>query len=162
MKTVVQCGHVSNAGRTAARLRAGLCRRRATAGPFTLWDGKESIEQYAKRTNLPAKKTLDLGNGVKLELVLIPVGKFLMDSKDEAPQHEVTISKPFYMGKYEVTQEQYEAVMGKNPSNFKGATLPVETASWGDATKFCKKVSDKAGQTVRLATEAEWEFACRA
>jgi formylglycine-generating enzyme required for sulfatase activity len=111
-----------------------------------------------------------LGNGVKLELVLIPAGKFTMGSPkteagrngDEGPQHEVTISKPFYMGRHEVTQEQYEAVMGNNPANFKGAMNPVEQVSWHDAQNFCRKLGAKAGRAARLPTEAEWEYACRA
>ena len=110
---------------------------------------------------LPREMTLDVGNGVTMKLVLIPAGKFLMG--EEGPQkREVTISKPFYMGMTEVTQAQYEAVMGKNPSNFKGGTYPVETVSWNDATEFCKKLSEKTQQAVRLPTEAEWEYACRA
>jgi formylglycine-generating enzyme required for sulfatase activity len=119
----------------------------------------------------PAKElTLDLGNKVTMKLVLIPAGKFKMGSpKDEmdrddneGPQHEVTISKPFYMGIHEVTQEQYEQVMGKNPSSFKGAKNPVEKVSWEDTVAFCKKLSQMSGKTVRLPTEAEWEYACRA
>ncbi len=114
--------------------------------------------------------SLNLGNNVKLELVLIPAGKFKMGSppneagrKDtENPQHEVTISKPFYLGKYEVTQEQYEALMGTNPSEFKGAKNPVERVNWADAQEFCKKMSSKTGKTARLPSEAEWEYACRA
>ncbi|MCY3021627.1 MAG: formylglycine-generating enzyme family protein [Planctomycetota bacterium] len=81
---------------------------------------------------------------------------------DERPAHEVTLTKPCYTGKYEVTQEQFAQVMGTNPSHFKGQNLPVEQVSWDDAQAFCKKVSKKTGQTVRLPTEAEWEFACRA
>ena len=119
----------------------------------------------------PAKElTLDLGNKVTMKLVQITAGKFMMGSpdgekdrsKDESPQREVTISKPFYMGVYEVTQEQYEQVMGTNPSNFKGATNPVEQVSWYDAVEFCRKLSQKTGKTVRLPTEAQWEYACRA
>ena len=119
----------------------------------------------------PAKElTLDLGNNISMKLVLLPAGKFMMGSPDtekdhernEGPQHEVTISKPFYMGVYEVTQEQYEAVMGKNPSSFKGAQKPVETVFWNDAVEFCKKLSQKTGKTVSLPTEAQWEHACRA
>ena len=72
------------------------------------------------------------------------------------------ITKPFYMGVYVVTQAQYEAVMGVNPSYFKGENNPVEQVSWNDAVEFCKKLSAKTGQTVRLPTEAEWEYACRA
>jgi formylglycine-generating enzyme required for sulfatase activity len=133
------------------------------------WDGKESIAEYAKRNGLDQTRTLDLGNGVKLELVLIPAGKFTMgslatekDRSDDETQHEVTISKPFYMGKYEVTQEQYEAIMGKNPSDFKGAKNPVEGVTWHDAQAFCQKLSQKSGRAVRLPTEAMWEYACRA
>ena len=119
----------------------------------------------------PAKElTLDLGNKVTMKLVLIPAGKFMMgspkDEKDrydnEGPQHEVAISKPFYMSIYTVTQTQYEQVMGKNPSNDKDIQNPVNTVSWDDAVEFCKKLSQKTGKTVRLSTEAEWEYACRA
>jgi formylglycine-generating enzyme required for sulfatase activity len=114
--------------------------------------------------------TLDLGGGVTMKMVLIRPGKFMMGSpdsehgrgKDEAPQHEVTISKPFYMGVTEVTQAQYQAVMGRNPSSFKGPANPVDGVSWDEAAKFCKKLSEKTRQTVRLPTEAEWEYACRA
>jgi formylglycine-generating enzyme required for sulfatase activity len=66
------------------------------------------------------------------------------------------------MGKYEVTQEQWEAVMGNNPSYFKGAKLPVEQVTWNDAVQFCHKLSQKTGKTYRLPSEAEWEYACRA
>ena len=108
----------------------------------------------------PAELTVDLGGGVTMKLVLIRPGKFMMgDGKD---RHEVTLSKPFYMGVTEVTQAQYEAVMGANPSHFKGATNPVEMVYWNDAAGFCKKLSEKTRQTFRLPTEAEWEYACRA
>jgi formylglycine-generating enzyme required for sulfatase activity len=121
----------------------------------------------------PAAKelTLDVGNDVTMKLVLIPAGTFLMGSpkseKDRnayESQHEVTISKPFYMGVYEVTQAQYEQVMGKNPStgNYRGPTNPVGNMRCTEAAEFCKKLSQKTGKTVRLPTEAEWEFACRA
>jgi len=117
-----------------------------------------------------AELTLDLGGGVTMKMVLIPAGKFMMGSpdseqgryEDEGPQHEVVITKPFYMGVTEVTQAQYEAVMGKNPSYYRGAANPVDTVSWNDAVEFCKKLSEKTRQTVRLPTEAEWEYACRA
>jgi len=113
---------------------------------------------------------LDLGDEVKMRLVLIPPGKFMMGSPateagrigGEGPQHEVTISKPFYMGVFEVTQEQYEQVMGVNPSRFKGAKNPVEQVSWDDAIEFCRKLSARTGKKVMLPTEAQWECACRA
>ena len=84
---------------------------------------------------------------------------------NEKPAHLVTLTQPFYMGKYTVTQEQYSAVMGSNPSHFKGAQLPVETVSWDDATAFCTKLNEKLNDktlAVRLPTEAQWEYACRA
>ena len=113
---------------------------------------------------------VELGISVPLRMALIPAGEFLMGSpeteegryEDEGPPHRVRIAKPFYLGIYQVTQEQYEAVMGENPSFFKGAKHPVERVSWGDAAAFCRKVSEKTGETVRLPTEAEWEYACRA
>ena len=108
----------------------------------------------------PAELTLDLGGSVTMKMVLIPAGKFLMGEGED--RHEVTLSKPFYVGVTEVTQAQYQAVMGTNPSSFKGETNPVELVSWNDATEFCKKLSEKTRQAVRLPTEAEWEYACRA
>jgi formylglycine-generating enzyme required for sulfatase activity len=87
-----------------------------------------------------------------------------MGSKEEEreqPIHRVTVA-PFWMGKFPVTQEQYEAVMGTNPSNFKGAKLPVEQVSWHDAVAFCQCLSEKLGNQYRLPSEAEWEYACRA
>jgi len=118
----------------------------------------------------PASLTLDLGKGVTMKLVLIRPGRFMMGSPDselgrgdkEGPQHEVVIAKPFYLGVTEVTQAQYEAVMGTNPSQFKGPTNPVESVSWNDAVEFCRKLSEKTRKTFRLPTEAEREYACRA
>ena len=113
--------------------------------------------------------TEDLGNGVSLDMVEIPGGEFLMGSpanekgrkKNESPQHKVTV-KPFFMGKFAVTQPQYQAIMGKNPSYFKGEKRPVERVSWNNATEFCQKLTEKTGRTYRLPSEAEWEYACRA
>jgi len=101
----------------------------------------------------------------------IPAGSFLMGSPEtekdrclnEGPVHGVTISQPFYMGVHEVTQEQYEKVIGSNPSKFKGPKHPVENVLWDDAQTFCKKLSEMdRNMTYRLPTEAEWEYACRA
>jgi formylglycine-generating enzyme required for sulfatase activity len=121
---------------------------------------------------LPAKEiAADLGDGVKLELVLIPAGEFLMGSPDsdkdaspnEKPQHRVRITKPFYLGKYLVTQEQWEAVMSYNPSQFKGPKNPVERVSWEDCRGFVEKLNAKVGGgKFSLPTEAQWEYACRA
>jgi formylglycine-generating enzyme required for sulfatase activity len=112
-----------------------------------------------------------------MELVAIPAGTFQMGSpagekerNEEERMHEVRISKPFYMGKYPVTQEQYEAVTGLNPSRFKNSKNPVEQIYHKDAQAFCEKVNDlplvksklPAGYSVQLPTEAQWEYACRA
>jgi len=114
-------------------------------------------------------------NSIGMKLALIPPGEFLMGSPDsddawdrEKPQHRVRITQSFYLGMYEVTQAEYERVMGKNPSHFKsGPDAPVEGVSWDDAQEFCQKLSElaeekEAGRRYRLPTEAEWEYACRA
>jgi formylglycine-generating enzyme required for sulfatase activity len=203
---------------------------------YPLWDGKEAVAEYAKRVALEPEMSLDLGDGVKMDFVLIPAGKFLMGtpqpeslwigggiligggtlafallaamvigmvrrrsfwpqfsllgllafmsamsvvahggvrwreaeqawanrSPNEMPAHEVTLAQPFYMGKFEVTQKQYEKIIKSNPSEFKGARNPVERVSWIDAQAFCKQMSQKTGRPVRLPSEAEWEYACRA
>jgi formylglycine-generating enzyme required for sulfatase activity len=113
--------------------------------------------------------TCELGGGIKLEMVYIPPGKFVMGSQhneegssfSETPQHIVTVTS-FYLSKYLITQEQYAAIMGKNPAYRPGTKLPVEQVSWHDAREFCSKLSTKTGHTFRLPSEAEWEYACRA
>lgn len=226
--------------------------------PWPLWDNQESVEQYAQRVGLPPTKTLDLGNGMKLELVLIPAGQFIMGTPEpvpvdedgfrkqivagqallalgggvllvllgaivfqtirnrqrpkfslsrltamtiaagvsvlsgmhwqhsaqslereqteyqaakarfaiadsrEKPAHVVRLTKPFYMSKFTVTQEQYQQVTGTNPSRIGGKNHPVEHVSWYEALEFCKRLTEKNGQEVRLPTEAEYEFSCRA
>ena len=225
---------------------------------YPLWDGQESVAEYAKRVSLPTTKTLDLGDGVKMELVLIPAGRFVMGTpepvavdeegfhrkivtgqillavsgvallvmlvivivqavrkkqrpkfsllwllamtvaaggavlsgvhwresakeleaarldfiaakarfdaagSEEKPGHPVTLTQPLYMGKYEITQEQYQQVIGANPSQIKGKDNPVDNVSWDDAQAFCKKLTEQTKQNVRLPTEAEWEYSCRA
>jgi len=85
---------------------------------------------------------------------------------DNEVQHQVTISRPFYIGIHQVTQAQYEAVMGENPSYFIGEAdschHPVESVSWNDGMEFCRELSRMSGRNIRLPTEAEWEYACRA
>jgi formylglycine-generating enzyme required for sulfatase activity len=106
-----------------------------------------------------------LGGGVTMTLVSIPAGSFSMGSKsgDEKPVHTVTFTKPFYLGKYEVTQEQWQAVMRANPSHFKGDKLPVEQVNWDNCQEFLKKLQSKSpGLKLSLPTEAQWEYACRA
>jgi formylglycine-generating enzyme required for sulfatase activity len=107
---------------------------------------------------------LKIPNAKSLELVEIPAGSFMMGSNEnenERPIHKVNL-KAFRMGKYPVTQGQYEAVMGQNPSYFKGIDLPVEQVSWRDAVEFCQKLSQTTGRRVSLPSEAQWEYACRA
>jgi formylglycine-generating enzyme required for sulfatase activity len=170
---------------------------------------KPPADQPVRSKPQPSKPVPDRGkpkagdvlhNAIGMKLAYIPAGKFLMGSskeqmeqlkkgqhwsekgweKAEVPQHQVTISRPFYLGAYEVTQGQYEKVMGTNPSYFspqgpgkdrvKGLDtreFPVEGVSWQDAMAFCKKLSElpeekKAGRRYRLPKEAEWEYACRA
>jgi formylglycine-generating enzyme required for sulfatase activity len=99
--------------------------------------------------------------------VNIPAGEFLMGSsngdRDERPAHRVRISRGFEMGKYEVTQAQWEAVMGSNSSHFKGPNLPVENVSWDEVQDFIQRLNGLSQRyTFRLPTEAEWEYACRA
>jgi formylglycine-generating enzyme required for sulfatase activity len=119
----------------------------------------------------PATLTLDLGKDQKLELILIPAGTFMMGSPDseserddiEGPQHEVKIAHAFYMGKYTVTEAQYQAVSGYNQSQFKDSDKqPEECVSWTDAQNFCTEASKRTGKAIRLPTEAEWEYADRA
>jgi len=228
------------------------------AHAWPLLDGKETVAEYAKRVNLPPTKTLDLGNGVTLELVLIPAGTFIMGTPEpvpvdedafrkrivvgqallaasvgtllvmlavvviravrrkswpqvslsrllvlttvaglglyggihwrqaaqglkqgldefelakarfanseqsEKPAHPVTLTKPFYMGKYEITQAQYLQIQGTNPCEFQGLNNPVEKVSWKDVGEFCQKASAVTKEALRLPSEAEWEYACRA
>ncbi len=131
-----------------------------------------NISQQTAVSQQPEKiKIYDIGNGIKLEMILIPAGSFMMGSPasesgryDNEQQHQVTLTKDFYIGKYEVTQEQWESVMGNNPSYFKnaGKTAPVEQVSWNDCQEYIRKLKEKTGKQFRLPTEAEWEYACRA
>ncbi|HNJ39791.1 MAG TPA: SUMF1/EgtB/PvdO family nonheme iron enzyme [Acidobacteriota bacterium] len=105
-------------------------------------------------------------NRLGMEFVWIPSGTFRMGddnhSPDEKPVHPVTLSHPFYLGKYEITQAQWRAVMGYNPSFFKGDNLPVEQVSWLEVQQFIQKLNDQGDGKYRLPTEAEWEYACQA
>ena len=123
--------------------------------------------------------TIPLSADVSLDMVWIEPGTFMMGSPEDElghivfsieTQHEVTLTQGYWLGKYEVTQAQYETIMGTNPSKWKGADLPVESVSWEDATNFCAKltaIERKIGRLPRgyeytLPTEAQWEYACRA
>jgi formylglycine-generating enzyme required for sulfatase activity len=114
---------------------------------------------------------------IALDMIWVKPGTFTMgsprseaDRVDDESQHQVTLSKGFYLGKHEVTQAQWERVMGSNPSKFKGADRPVETVRWIEAVSFCNKLTEmekKAGRVpegmaYQLPTEAQWEYACRA
>lgn len=154
-------------------------------------DGPQVEEWKERQRELLASGVLpcvpEVVNSVGMRLALIPAGHFLMGSpaeeaereEDEGPQHEVEITKPFYMGVFPVTQAEYEAVMGYNPSCFKATgsgrskvndaaagRFPVESVSWQEAVEFCRRLSlrekETGGQEYRLPTEAEWEYACRA
>ena len=139
--------------------------------PMTSAEATEVQRAAAEALGLPLNTELNLGKVVRLKLAFIPAGTFLMgspgnedgSSDDEGPQHEVTLTRPLYMGIHQVTQEEYEAVTGKLPSHFFGGkTNPVECVSWDEGVAFCHKVSQNTGKAVRLPSEAEWEYACRA
>ena len=141
--------------------------------PFTETKAKDTQKEVAKSFQKEVEELTDVNKEIKLKMVFIPAGKFVMGSpvmlgiwrrsiSDNERQHEVTLTKPFYMGKYEVTQEQWEAVMGSNPSDTKAATLPVTGVSWFDCQEFIKNLNAKTNGGYRLPTEAEWEYACRA
>jgi formylglycine-generating enzyme required for sulfatase activity len=146
--------------------------------PVTGFAGSENLEEKQKPGEDVKEKPSEtaeasgetLTNSIGMKFKLIPAGSFLMGSPDnekgrekDEVQHKVTLTQPFYLGIYEVTQEQYEKVMGSNPSKFKGAKLPVETVNWNEAQDFCLKLSQlEKNMTYRLPTEAEWEYAARA
>jgi len=139
-------------------------------------EAKQQQEDEAKRFGVP----VEVENSIGMKLRFVPPGRFLMGSPEnelgreanEGPQHSVTITKPYYMGKHEVTQAQYEIVTGKNPSRFNkanggGPDHPVDQLTRLEAISFCQKLSEapeekKMGRIYRLPTEAEWEYACRA
>jgi formylglycine-generating enzyme required for sulfatase activity len=131
----------------------------AIASPFLLVAQTDTLP-------LPKTETIDLGDGVKMEFVLIQPGTFTMGSStgsyDERPAHKVTLTQPYYLGKFEVTQEQWEKIMGGNPSHFKDPKRPVENVGWDDCQLFLAAARKKLGRKFTLPTEAQWEYACRA
>ncbi|NJO51900.1 MAG: formylglycine-generating enzyme family protein [Leptolyngbyaceae cyanobacterium RM2_2_4] len=153
---------------TISRRKAGFLQRR------TEW----VIQRRQHRANR-FFESLTVSGDVTLEMVAIPKGTFLMGSPEdepdrqltESPQHKVTV-EPFYIGRFPVTQVQWQAVatqipqvnreLKPNPSRFQDPARPVEQVSWYDATEFCARLSNHTGRTYRLPTEAEWEYACRA
>jgi formylglycine-generating enzyme required for sulfatase activity len=156
----------TKAQRVAQNLMEGQGKAEA---PGAKQEERKLPEPSAERADPTKAKTFT--NSVGMKMVLIPAGEFSMGSpptergrwKDEGPVHKVGLDA-FYVSQTEVTQRQWEAVMGNNPSNFKGdPNLPVENVSWNDAQKFIARLNQKEGtDTYRLPTEAEWEYACRA
>jgi len=138
--------------------------------PFDPAEAKRRQEETAAALGVPVEKHVDLDDGVKLTLVLIPAGEFDMgspkgeeDRDDDEVLHRVRITKPFYIGKHPVTQAQWEAVSGPSPSDFKGAENPVESVSWHDCQGFAEELNCRlGGSRFALPTEAQWEYACRA
>lgn len=150
-----------------------------TSGTRMLSGGYGKYENWGLRAAVshtggaaPNELTLDLGDGVTMELVFIKPGSFVMGGESttdgrfecvELPKHEVTLTRGFYLGKYEVTQAQYQVIMGSNPSkSTKASDCPVDNVGVDDALSFCGKVAELTGRDVRLPTEAEWEYASRA
>ena len=114
-------------------------------------------------------KVMTLPGGATIEMIWCAPGTFMMGSPkseagrfDDEPMHPVTLTKGFWLGKYEVTQAQWESVMGENRSRFKGPDRPVDNISWDDCKRFVGKVNATFGGRARMPTEAEWEYACRA
>ena len=137
-----------------------------------VWDVLSEREKLAG-ANICFKVEVNSGrfmvNGVSFEMVRVEGGTFRMGAtseqedeadSDEKPVHGVTLSS-YYIGKTEVTQALWQAVMGSNPSRFEGSDLPVECVSWNDCQEFIQKLNRLTGRNFRLPTEAEWEFACR-
>jgi formylglycine-generating enzyme required for sulfatase activity/predicted Ser/Thr protein kinase len=127
------------------------------------------IKSQSSSLSIREEKEINLPGGVKIELILIPAGKFMMGSppdefaKDKSEHlHEVEISRDFWLGKYPVTQEQWRALMSRTPSVFSGEKLPVEGLFWNDCQEYIEALNKVTGGGMRLPTDAEWEYACRA
>jgi serine/threonine protein kinase/formylglycine-generating enzyme required for sulfatase activity len=154
-----------------------------TKWPFDEAEAQRRQKATADALGVKVEQDIEIAKGVKMTFVLIPAGEFLMgspttispeqlakvwggnadDYKGEFPQHRVKVSRPFWIGKYEVTQEQWMAVLQTNPSANKDKPKnPVESVDWNQASGFAMEVSEKLRKTVRLPTEAEWEYTCRA
>ena len=125
--------------------------------------GSLSVASGSNTISIPVK------DGINIEMVKVEAGTFMMGATselkdpddDEKPVHQVILTNDYYMGKYEVTQALWEAVMGSNPSEYKGDNLPVEMVSWNDCQEFISKLNSMTGRKFRLPTEAEWEYAAR-
>ena len=134
-----------------------------TASSSNGYASNSSVSSGGNEISIPVK------NGITIDMVKVDAGSFMMGATsemqnpygDETPIHQVILTNDYYMGKYEVTQALWQAVMGNNPSRFKGDNLPVESVSWKDCQKFISKLNKKTGRKFRLPTEAEWEYAAR-
>ncbi|HUU21123.1 MAG TPA: formylglycine-generating enzyme family protein, partial [Phycisphaerae bacterium] len=160
------------------------CRRALALAQKYRYPGTPELERMIQAASVPGRrldpdrdlslapwrKTVELGQGMLMELVRVPGGTFRMGSpaaepgreKNEGPVHEVTISQPFYLSVTEVTRLQYDVVMGRRDDYKTGMSLPATTVTWEQAAEFCRELSRRTGLAVRLPTEAEWEYACRA
>ena len=122
-----------------------------------------SVTSGSNEISIPVK------NGITIDMVKVEAGTFMMGAtsemqnpwKGEKPVHQVTLTKDYYIGKYEVTQDLWRIVMGRDPSCFKGYNLPVEQVSWNDCQEFISRLNGMTGRNFRLPTEAEWEYAAR-
>jgi formylglycine-generating enzyme required for sulfatase activity len=126
------------------------------------WFSKAVTETQTNTRTVTRIRSVTRATSARFDFCVVPAGTFLMGSDKEVPVHPVTITRNIHMGKYPVTQAQWEAVMGSNPSHFKGADRPVEQVSWGDCQGFIERLNSSGNGTFRLPTEAEWEYACRA
>ena len=134
-----------------------------TASSSNGYASSSSVSSVGNEISIPVK------NGITIDMVKVEAGTFMMGATsemqdpvdNEKPVHQVTLTKDYYMGKYEVTQALWKAVMGRKPSFFEGDNLPVEWVSWNDCQKFISKLNKMTGRRFRLPTEAEWEYAAR-
>jgi len=137
-----------------------------SSGGTQQWEDEDSGETGTQVWGQKTDPPVDWQNNIGMKFKLISAGEFMMGSDkwdDSQPVHKVKITEPFYMGVYPVTQREWKAVMGNNPSEFKGDDLPVESVSWADCQRFIRKLNSREnGHEYRLPTEAEWEHACRA
>jgi len=143
---------------------------------FTVnWDGLKRMRVYMTEeagnvVQHGEKKTFTLPGGATMEMIYVGPGSFIMGSpayelgrhRSDEMQRRATLANGFWLGKYEVTQRQWESVMGYNPSRFKGDNRPVENVTWEECQKFIQRVNSRFNCGARLPTEAEWEYACRA
>jgi len=141
------------------------------AWPFDAAEARRRQQETARALGLKAvEEDVALGGGATLTLVLVPAGEFTIGSprgeaqrNSDEEQKRVTMARPFWIGKHEVTQEQWQAVMGNDPSHSRGARNPVERVSWNDIQGFLQRLNAKVrGGEFALPTEAQWEYACRA